>query len=174
PVVLLPFPRDAGPPWGSLKLVGHPSAVVGRVAASRRGAAEGLYVTAGGEVTEATTANLFLVERRALVTPPRASGILPGVTRALVMALARRAGIAVREEPLSIARVRRARELFLTASTVEVLPLVRLDRRAVGDGRPGELTRRLQVAYGRSVAATLRRASGVRWRRGTAFGRTRL
>ena len=119
-------------------------------------------MTAGGEVTEATTANLFLVERRALVTPPRASGILPGVTRALVMALARRAGIAVREEPLSIARVRRARELFLTASTVEVLPLVRLDRRAVGDGRPGELTRRLQAAYGRSVAATLHRARGVR------------
>src|SRR5207245_1394703 len=91
-VVLLPFPRDAGPPWGGLKLVGHPSAVAGRLVASRRGAAEGLYVTAGGEVTEATSANLFLVERGALVTPPRAAGILPGVTRALVIALARRAG----------------------------------------------------------------------------------
>ena len=160
--ILLPFPRDASAGWGELKLIGHASAVIGRTAAARRGASEGLYVTAGGEVTEATTANLFLVERHALVTPPRASGILPGVTRALVMALARRAGIAVREEPLSIARVRRARELFLTASTVEVLPLVRLDRRAVGDGRPGELTRRLQAAYGRSVAATLHRARGVR------------
>src|SRR5437773_2696920 len=93
PVVLLPFPRDAGAPWGGLKLVGHPSAVVGRVTASRRGAAEGLYVTAAAEVTEATSANVFLVERGALVTPPRDAGILPGVTRALVIALARRAGL---------------------------------------------------------------------------------
>src|SRR5207245_9335858 len=137
--ILLPFPRDASRAWGRFKLIGHASAVVGRTAAARRGAREGLYVTADGEVTEATTANLFVVERDVLVTPPRASGILPGVTRALVMALAHREGIPVREEPLSVLRVRRARELFLTASTVEVLPLVGLDGRAVGDGRPGAL-----------------------------------
>jgi len=158
PVVLLSFPRDAGPPWGGLKLVGHPSAVVGRVAASRRGAAEGLYVTAGGEVTEATSANLFLVERGALVTPPRDTGILPGVTRALVIALARRAGLRVREEPVTVARLRRAREVFLTASTIEVLPVVRLDGRAVGGGRPGPVTQRLQSAYAGHVAAALARA----------------
>ena len=157
-VVLLPFPRDAGPPWGGLKLVGHASAVAGRVAASRRGAAEGLYVTAGGEVTEATSANLFLVERGALVTPPRDTGILPGVTRALVIALARRAGLRVREEPVTVARLRRAREVFLTASTIEVLPVVRFDGRAVGSGRPGPVTQRLQSAYAGHVAAALARA----------------
>ena len=157
PVVLLPFPRDAGAPWGGLKLVGHPSAVVGRVTASRRGAAEGLYVTAAGEVTEATSANVFLVERGALVTPPRASGILPGVTRALVIALARRAGLRVREERIAAPRLRRAREIFLTASTIEILPVVRIDGRAVGPGRPGPVTRRLQSAYAAHVAAVLRR-----------------
>ena len=68
-VVLLPFPRDAAAPWGGLKLVGHASAVVGRLLARRRGAQEGLYVTADGEVTEATTANVFIVERGRLVTP---------------------------------------------------------------------------------------------------------
>ena len=157
PVVLLPFPRDAGPPWGGLKLVGHASAVAGRVAASRRGAAEGLYVTPGGEVTEATSANLFLVERGALVTPPLAAGILPGVTRALVIALARRAGLRVREERVTVARLRRAREIFLTASTIEILPVARLDGRAVGGGRPGPVTRRLQSAYAAHVAGVLRR-----------------
>src|SRR5436309_1934395 len=55
--ILLPFPRDAGPPWGNLKLVGHASAVAGRLAAVRRGADEGLYVTPAGEVTEGTTTN---------------------------------------------------------------------------------------------------------------------
>ena len=158
PVALLPFPRDAGPPWGGLKLVGHPSAVVGRVTASRRGAAEGLYVTAAAEVTEATSANVFLVERGALVTPPRDAGILPGVTRALVIALARRAGLRVREERVTVARLRRAREIFLTASTIEVLPVVRLDGRAVGGGRPGPAILRLQLAYAGHVAAALRRS----------------
>ena len=158
PVALLPFPRDAGPPWGGWKLVGHASAVVGRGVASRRGAAEGLYVTAGGEVTEATTANVFLVERTTLITPPLATGILPGVTRALVIRLARRAGLRVREERVTVARIRRAREIFLTASTVEVLPVVRLDGRVVGRGHPGPITRRLQSAYAAHVLGTLRRA----------------
>ena len=108
-------------------------------------------------MTEATSANVFLVERGALVTPPRASGILPGVTRALVIALARRAGLRVREERIAAPRLRRAREIFLTASTIEILPVVRIDGRAVGPGRPGPVTRRLQSAYAAHVAAVLRR-----------------
>ncbi len=115
-------------------------------------------MTAAAEVTEATSANLFLVERGALVTPPREAGILPGVTRALVIALARRTGLRVREERVSAARLRRAREIFLTASTIEVLPVVRLDGRAVGGGRPGPVTQRLQSAYAGHVAAALARA----------------
>src|SRR5439155_1165668 len=93
-----------------------------------------------------------------LVTPPLATGILPGVTRALVIALARRAGLRVREERVTVARLRRAREIFLTASTIEVLPVVRLDGRAVGGGRPGPATLRLQLAYAGHVAAALRRS----------------
>jgi branched-subunit amino acid aminotransferase/4-amino-4-deoxychorismate lyase len=157
PVVLLPFARDAGAPWGGLKLVGHASAVAGRLVAARRGAAEGLYVTDDGEVTEATSANLFLVERDTLVTPPLAAGILPGVTRGLVVALARHAGLRVREQTVPVAQVRRAREIFLTAATIEILPVVRLDGHAVGDGRPGSLTRSLQARYADRVASGSRR-----------------
>jgi branched-subunit amino acid aminotransferase/4-amino-4-deoxychorismate lyase len=149
---LLPFPRDAAFPWGTMKLLGHVSAVMGRRHALRRGASEGLYVTRGGEVTEGTTSNLFLVERGRLVTPPRESGLLGGVTRDLVLRLARRLGMRVREEPLAVARVRRARELFVTASTIEVLPVVRLDGRHIGRGEPGPLTRALQDAYRAHVA----------------------
>ena len=62
----------------------------------------------------------------------------------------------VREEPLTVARVRRAAELFLTASTIEIVPLVRLDARAVGGGRAGELTRMLQARYAAHVRRVLR------------------
>ena len=155
-VILLPFPRDATPPWAALKLVGHASAVAGRLAAARRRADEALYVTPQGQVTEGTTTNLFLVERGALVTPPRSAGILPGVTRALVLALARREGVAAREESVPVPRLRRAAEVFLTSSTVEIVPVVRLDGRVVGEGRPGELTRLLQVRYAAHVRRALR------------------
>ncbi len=80
------------------------------------------------------------------------------MTRALVIALARRAGLRVREERVSAARLRRAREIFLTASTIELLPVVRLDGRTVGGGRPGPVTLRLQSAYAGHVAAALARA----------------
>lgn len=161
--VRLPFPRDASAFWGSLKLLGHASAVAGRMVAAARGADEGLYVTAAGEVTEGTTSNVFAVVRGVLLTPPLDAGILPGVTRAMVLALARRARLRVREAPLPARGLTSADELFLTASTVEILPVVRLDGRRVGDGRPGPVTRALQARYAAAVAraqnATRRRTA---------------
>lgn len=159
--VLLPFPRDVAPPWGGLKLLGHPSAVVGRMIALRRGAREGLYVTPLGEVTEGTTSNLFLVEDDGVLTAPATGEVLGGVTRDLVLRLARREGIPVHEERIATARLRRAREVFVTASTVEILPVVRLDGTPIRSGRPGAVTRALQVAYRRAVATALARASRV-------------
>jgi len=127
--------------------------------AARRGAAEGLYVTAAGDVTEATTANVFVVERDGIVTPPLAAGVLPGVTRSIVLLLARARGLAAREEPISVPRLRDAAEVFLTASTAEVMPVVRLDGRRIGGGRPGPITRLLQDAYATHVRRTLGRVS---------------
>ena len=150
--VRLPFPRDASAFWGGLKLVGHASAVVGRMLASARRADEGLYVTAAGEVTEGTGSNVFAVVRGAVVTPPLDAGILSGVTRALVLSLARRAGLPVRETPLTARLVAAADEIFVTASTIEILPVVRLDNRRVGGGTPGSVTRALQGAYSAHVA----------------------
>jgi branched-subunit amino acid aminotransferase/4-amino-4-deoxychorismate lyase len=149
---LLPFPRDNGAPWGGTKLLGHASAVVGRLRAARRGAAEGLYVAADGTVTEGTTSTLFVVERGRLLTPPLAAGVLPGVTRDTVLRLARRAGVPVVERAVAADRLRRVDEIFLTASTSEVLPVVRLDGHRIGDGTPGPVTRTLQARYAAWVA----------------------
>jgi branched-subunit amino acid aminotransferase/4-amino-4-deoxychorismate lyase len=156
--ILLPFPRDVASPWAALKLLGHPSAVIGRTLALRRSAREGLYVTAGGEVTEGTASNLFLVEQGTLVTPPATGGLLGGVTRDLVLRLARRLGVPVREDAVPRERLGRASEVFVTASTIEILPVVRLDGRRVATGRPGRVTATLQLHYRRAVAAALARA----------------
>lgn len=155
--VVLPFPRDSAPWWGGLKLLGHASAVAGKLHAARAGAQEGLYATPDGEVTEGTTSNLFLVDRGRLLTPPLASGVLGGVTRDLVLRLARRAGLEAREEPVAAARLARASEVLITASTIEVVAVVRLDGRPVGAGAPGPVARRLQDLYRREVERALRR-----------------
>jgi len=154
--ILLPFPRDAGAPWGGYKLVGHASAVAGRLLAARRRATEGLYVTRNGSVTEGTSTNLFLVRGDRLVTPPPSVGLLAGVTRELVVRLARRAGLRVREEEVTRGDLRRAHEIFLTASTIEILPLVRIDGHLVGSGRPGPVTGLLRTRYAAHVAGALR------------------
>ena len=157
-VTLLPFARDAGPGWGALKLVGHASAVVGKRLAARRHAFEGLYVTPNDLVTEGTTSNVFIVERGTLLTPPADGTILRGVTRDLVLAIARGVGLRTRETSLTADRVHRADEIFLTASTIEVLPVTRVDRHRIGTGRPGAVTRALQDGYRAWVARALRRS----------------
>jgi branched-subunit amino acid aminotransferase/4-amino-4-deoxychorismate lyase len=155
--VLLPFPRDVQPPWSGVKLLGHASAVLGRLQAARARAQEALYVTAGGEVTEGTTSNLLVVERGRLVTPPLDAGVLGGVTRDLVLRLARRAGIEVREARVRADRLAAADEVLVTASTIEILPVVRLDGRPIATGEPGPVARALLERYHAEVARWLRR-----------------
>jgi branched-subunit amino acid aminotransferase/4-amino-4-deoxychorismate lyase len=157
-VVLLPFARDAGPGWGALKLVGHASAVVGKTIAQRARAFEGLYVTPEGHVTEGTTSNLFAVLDGTLVTPPADGTILAGVTRDLVLTIARRAGLRTREASITTADLRRAREV--SADRLDdrgATGRARVNGRAVADGRPGPVTRRLQEHYRAAVERTLGR-----------------
>ncbi len=89
--------------------------------------------------------------------PSGVINVLGGVTRELVLRLARRAGLEVREEPVAAALLGRASEVLITASTIEVVPVVRLDDRPVGSGVPGPVARRLQVLYRREVERAMRR-----------------
>jgi len=88
-----------------------------------------------------------------LRTAPKVDNILPGVTRDLTLRQAAEAGVPVEERPLRREELGRAAELFLTGTTAEVLPVVRVDGAPVGDGRPGPVTRRLQELYDAAVRA---------------------
>jgi branched-chain amino acid aminotransferase len=143
------------------RLPGHKTlhylpAVLGKMIARQRRAWEALYLTAGDAVLEGTTSNVFAVRRGAILTPPL-HGVLPGVTRRTVAVVARRSGIPMRERTVTRRDLLRADEVFLTASTIEVLPVVRVAGTRIGDGRPGPITRRLQEGYHRQVAAALAR-----------------
>jgi branched-chain amino acid aminotransferase len=115
--------------------------------AQARGALEALLLNAEGHLAEGAGSNVFVVRGGVVRTPPLDEGLLAGITRALVIETAERLAIPLREEPLLEADVRSAEELFVTSTLKEVLPGVRLDGAAIGDGRPGPITRRLQAAY---------------------------
>jgi branched-subunit amino acid aminotransferase/4-amino-4-deoxychorismate lyase len=160
--IRLPFGHGQGGVGGGHKTLDYLPAVLGATLARRRHAREGLYVEADGTISEGTTSNLFAVVDGRLHTPWLASGCLPGITRGIVLTIARRAGLAVAEGVVSGEALDRAEELFLASSVIELLPVVRLDGRKVGDGRPGALTRRLQESYRRLVQRMLARKPRAR------------
>jgi branched-chain amino acid aminotransferase len=107
------------------------------------GCVEALMLNHNGEVAECTGDNIFLVTGGKLLTPPIDAGILEGITRDVVIELAGQTDIVVHEVPLTKHDVYIADECFLTGSAAEVVPVVKVDRRVIGDGKPGPVTREL-------------------------------
>jgi len=114
--------------------------------AHARGALEAILLNVRGEVAEGHASNVFAVEGGALHTPPLDAGILAGITREIVLRLARERGLVTREETLLPDALRNADEAFVTSSVREVMPISRIDDRPVGAGRPGPVTVALREA----------------------------
>jgi D-alanine transaminase len=122
--------------------------VLARQAAKEQGAFEAWMVDADGFVTEATAANAWIVDAEGVVrTRPLSNDILHGVTRAVMMQVARAHQIRVAEEPFTVAEALAAREAFITSATNPATPVVAIDGKQIGDGRPGPVTRALQNLY---------------------------
>jgi branched-chain amino acid aminotransferase len=136
----------------SIKSTSRLASVLTRREAQARGAFEAILLDAAGDLTEGTASNLFLVRDRRLATPASSRSALPGVTRAAVLEVAAEAGMQAAEERLPARALFDSAEVFLTNSSWEVLPVVRIDDREVGDGRPGALTAELLRRYRALVA----------------------
>jgi D-alanine transaminase len=135
--------------WGrcdikSTNLLGN---VLALQAAKEAGCPEAILYRPDGALTEGTHSSLFGVINGVLRTAPKSNAILPGVTRDLVVRLAREADVPIDERELTLNEVPQLSELFLTGTTAEVLPIVTVDGKAIGGGQPGTVTRLLQKAY---------------------------
>ena len=126
--------------------------------AHRRGGEEGLMCNHRGELSECSQANFFLVRNGAALTPPSQAGLLEGITRAFMFDVGKAAGVEVRAETLVPADLDTADEAFITGTTREVSPVVRIDDRVIGTGRPGPITLKLLDSY-RRLAQEMSRAS---------------
>ncbi len=115
--------------------------------AHRKGAFEAVMRNYRGEIAECSTANLFVVHAGAVRTPPLDAGLLSGITRGFVLEICRSEGIDVEQRSLHDEDLFASDEIFFTSSTKEVVPVVQVDDRLVGDGKPGAVTRRVLTAY---------------------------
>ena len=123
--------------------------------AKAAGAFEAISLTAEGKISDGITSNIYLVQGSRLLTPSAEAGILEGITRGAVLELARRDGLEVVEGVFDLAEIGKSEEMFLTSSTREVVPIVRVDGQPVGTGVPGPVTAQLLAAYRREVDTLL-------------------
>jgi branched-chain amino acid aminotransferase len=130
-----------------IKSLNYLNNIMAKLEGLRAGCVEALMLNHKGEVAECTGDNVFVVRSGLLLTPPPDAGILEGITRNAVMELARAAGIDCREATLTRHDLYTADECFLTGTAAEVIPVVDIDGRTIGSGKPGPVTQRLTTAF---------------------------
>lgn len=134
--------------WGrcDIKSINLLANVLARQQAKKRGVFESILVR-DGQVTEGAVSNVFIVQDGKLITAPEGGWILSGVTRQVVLELARHEGLTVQERYCSEQELLGATEVFLTGTTVEVLGVVHIDGKQIGTGQPGPVTRSLAKRF---------------------------
>ena len=130
-----------------VKSLNYLSNILAKLEAQNAGAGEGLMLNEQGYVTECTGDNIFIVKKGQISTPYLNSGILEGVTRAVVFELAEKLEIRTIECELIRHDIYTADECFLTGTAAEVIPAVQLDRRLIGNGQPGPITLQLIESF---------------------------
>jgi len=130
-----------------IKSLNYLNSILAKLDANHLGYHEVLIMNSEGFITEGTGDNIFIVRRGVLITPPNTSGILEGVTRAVVLDLAKTAGLPASETDFTRHDLYTAEECFLTGTAAEVIPVVEVDGRSIGNGKPGPATLALTKAF---------------------------
>ncbi len=126
-----------------IKSLNYLNNIMAKIEARQAGVVEAIMLNSAGAVAECTGDNIFIVKDGTLITPPPDSGILEGITRKVVMELAECASVKVKEQQLTRFDLYIADECFLTGTAAEVIPVVKIDSRQIGDGAPGQTTLKL-------------------------------
>jgi branched-chain amino acid aminotransferase len=131
----------------AIKSLNYLNNILAKIEAGNAGCEEAVMLNAEGFVAECTGDNLFIVSEGQLLTPPLSAGALYGITRKVVMELAADSGVKVEEKNLTRHELFNAEECFLTGTGAELIPVVKIDGRVIGTGKPGRVTRRLVEQY---------------------------
>lgn len=130
-----------------IKSLNYLNNILVKLEANRAGVLEALMMTAQGYICEGSGDNVFIFRKGKLITPPPYLGILEGITREIIIDLSRQEGIPVQEAPFTRHDLYVADECFLTGTAAEVIPVIEVDMRAIGTGKPGPVTKRLMALF---------------------------
>ena len=131
----------------AIKSLNYLNNILAKIEANNAGVEEAVMLNSEGFVAECTADNLFIIKDGKVFTPPLSAGALYGITRQTVMELAEQSGISVSEPNLTRYDLFNADECFLTGTGAEIMPVVKIDGRVIGTGKPGPLTRQLVTEY---------------------------
>jgi branched-chain amino acid aminotransferase len=131
----------------AIKSLNYLNNILAKIEANNAGCEEAVMLNAEGYVAECTGDNLFLIKGNRLLTPPLSAGALYGITRETVMDIATESGLKVEEPNLTRHDLFNADECFLTGTGAEVVPIVKIDGRVIGTGKPGPVTMKLVAQY---------------------------
>lgn len=131
----------------AIKSLNYLNNILAKIEANNAGCEEAIMLNSQGFVAECTGDNVFIIRSGEIFTPPLSAGALHGITRGTVIDLARAAGIKVSEPDLTRYDLFNAEECFLTGTGAEIIPVVKIDGRVIGDGKPGKITRMLEESY---------------------------
>jgi len=145
--ILSSYRRNSRSPLSKLKSTSYLENFLARQEARAAGVNEVVLLNEKNFVTEGSSTNIFLVSQEMLITPSLESGVLPGITREAVLELAQTMGIIPLVRQVELDELLKASEAFLTSSTIEIMPLTRLDNKPIGSGKPGPLTHKFMSSY---------------------------
>ena len=147
-LITVPTPRNIPEALNpQIKSMNYLNNILAKIEAINSGYEEALMFTASGYVAECTGDNIFIIKDDVLITPPAYLGILKGITRAVVMDIGRKLGLEVKEGVLTRHNLFTADECFLTGTAAEIMPVVSIEKRIVGSGRPGKMTLKLMREF---------------------------
>ncbi len=133
--------------FSTMKSINYLLNVIARIEAAENGWDETILLNDRGNIAEGGGSNVFFVEGKKLITPSADSGIIPGVTREVIMEIAKGMGITVKEGDISPKIIKKCDEMFLTNAIIEVMPVTKVGDDIIADGKPGKITRRLMEVY---------------------------
>ncbi len=137
-----------------IKSLNYLNNILAKIEAMNSGCMEAVMLNAQGYVAEATGDNIFVLKGKKLITPPPHAGALPGITRDTVMRIAAESGYDVGEEMMNRYDLYTADEVFLTGTAAEVIGVVNIDKREIGDGKPGPVTKMLEKNFRKFAKST--------------------
>lgn len=142
----------------AIKSLNYLTNILAKIEAAGSGHEEAIMLNAKGHVTECTGDNIFIIKKNIVYTPPLSAGLLEGITRDAVIEIAKKKKIKLKQENFKLSKVYNADECFLTGTAAELIPVIRVDKKKIGNGRPGGLTSMFREEFHKKT-----KADGVRY-----------